>query len=270
MPEGAASCVVSGGVFESVAVFYGPEEQKQIEKKFGKIKPELLPTPTPTSTPVPVPPAGADKAERIVSYFQGSASWKSKLTWSGDWGKKKYKEKKFGAFGCGLCCMANIYSSLTSYQCSPLDMYEYAKENSGYKGAGAIEWWNMRTALEKTGFACEMGKKPKNYEEFQRIASRSKAMIVLVSNHSKKSMWKDTTGHYVTLFLYDKTTDQVFLADSGSYERNRKWVSLKKIYDSLKTKSDRQYLSVTSYQKKNDTWKNEEFTGECNFPSNWR
>lgn len=265
-PKGVTSCVVSGGASDSAAVFYGPQEQKKIENKFGKRKPELLPTPT----PVPIPPSGVDKAEQIVSYFQGSVSWKSKLTWSGDWGKKKFKEKKFGAFGCGLCGMANIYSSLTPYYCSPLDMYEYAKGNSGYKGAGAIEWWNMRTVLEKTGFTCEMGKKPKDYKEFQRIVSKSEAMIILVSNHAKKSMWKDTTGHYAAIFLYDKSTDKVFLTDSGSYERNRKWVPLKKIYQSLKTKSDYQYLSVTSYEKKNDTWRNTEFTGKCNFPTNWR
>lgn len=265
-PKGVTSCVASGGVSDSTAVFYGPQEQKKIENRFDKRKPELLPTPT----PVPIPPSGVDKPEQIVSYFQGNASWKSKLTWSGDWGKKKYKEKKFGAFGCGLCVMANIYSSLTPYDCSPLDMYEYAKENSDYKGAGAIEWWNMRTVLEKTGFTCELGKKPKDYKEFQRIIKKSEAMIILVSNHEKKSMWKDTTGHYAAIFLYDKETDKVFLTDSGSYERNRTWVPLEKIYQSLKTKSDDQYLSVTSYEKKSDTWRNTEFTGKCNFPPNWR
>lgn len=148
-------------------------------------------------------------------------------------------------------------------------MYEYAKEASGYRGVGAIEWWNMQEVLTKSGFACEMGKKPEDYEEFQKIVRRSKAMIVLVSNHSKKSMWKTTIGHYVTIFLYDKATDQVFLADSGSYERNRQWVPLKKVYRSLKMKSDRQYLAVTSYHKRDDSWRNTEFTGKCNFPSNW-
>ncbi|MCM1440720.1 MAG: hypothetical protein NC131_16195 [Roseburia sp.] len=252
----------------------GPPTPEVIRNKYKKKEPKLLPTPTPAPTPrptpVPTPSVGADKTDRIASYYQGDASWKSKLTWSGNWGKKKYKGKKFGAFGCGLCCMANIYSSLSPYRCSPLDMLEYAKEVSGYKGAGAIEWWNMNTVLTKAGFQCEMGKKPKDYKEFQRIVSRSRAVVVLVSQHDKKSMWKHTTGHYVTLFLYDKATDQVFLTDSGSHERNRKWVPLKKIYHSLKTKSDRQYLAVTSYHKKNDTWRNTEFTGKCHLPSNWK
>lgn len=243
-------------------------EPERIENKIKKKKPRILPTPKPT--PVPTPSITSDKTDRIATYFQGSASWKSGLTWSGEWGRKKYKKKKFGAFGCGLCCMANIYSSLSPYRCSPIDMYEYARKESDYEGAGAIEWWNMSTVLSRAGFTCEMGKKPKEYEEFQKIVKKSKAMVLLVSNHNKKSMWEDTTGHYVTIFLYDKATDKVFLADSGSYERNRQWVPLKKIYQSLKTKSDRQYLAVTAYQKGNDTWRNTEFTGKCKLPSNWR
>ncbi len=251
-------------------LLYGPPAREVVSSHFRKIKPKVLPTPTPRPTPVPTPSAGADKTGRIASYFQAGASWKSGLTWSGDWGKKKYKGKKFGAFGCGLCCMANIYSSLSPYRSSPLDMYEFAKEVSGYEGAGAIEWWNMYTVLEKAGFHCEMGKKPDDYKEFQKLVRKSKAMVVLVSKHNKKSMWKHTTGHYVTLFLYDKASDKVFLADPGSYKRNRKWVSLEKIYDSLKTKSDRQYLLVTEYKKERDSWRNTEFTGKCHLPSNWK
>ena len=38
----------------------------------------------------------------------------------------------FGNFGCGLCCMANIYCTLTEHTCSPWDMYEYARQVSGY------------------------------------------------------------------------------------------------------------------------------------------
>ncbi len=232
--------------------------------------PKPTPRPTPKPTPLPAPSVGADKTDRIASFYQGSLSYKSKLIWSGDWGKKKFKKKKFGAFGCGLCCLANVYSSFSPYRCSPLDMLDFAKKSSGYSGSGAIEWWNMSATLSRAGFTSVSGKKPKEYEDFQKIAEKSKAMIVLVSNHNKKSMWEDTTGHYVTLFLYDKKTDQVFLADSGSYERNRQWVSLKKIYHSLKEKSEVQYLSVTGYSKRNDTWRNTEFTGKCILPSNWK
>lgn len=266
-PAGVTSCAASGAASKPAAQ-YGPEEQKKIENNYDRIKSVRISDPKPVNTPASS--AGVDKPDRIVSYFQGSASWRSGLAWSGDWGEKRYHNKKFGAFGCGLCAMANIYASLTPFNGSPLDMYQFAKENSGYKGAGAIDWWNMETALEKAGFICETGKKPKDYKEFQRIVRRSKAMIILVSRDNKKSMWKETTGHYAALFLYDSASDKVFLTDSGSYDRNRKWVPLKKIYHSLKTKSDRQYLAVTSYQKKNDLWRNTEFTGTCNFPSDGR
>ncbi len=247
-----------------------------VKEKYYKIKltpspsPTPKPTATPSPTPLPTPAVTSDKTDRIASFYQGSASWESKLTWSGNWGNKKYKGKKFGAFGCGLCCLANVYSSLSSYRCSPLDMLEFAKESSSYSGSGAIEWWNMKTTLAKAGFSSESGKKPKEYEDFQKIVAKSKAVIVLVGNQNKKSMWEDTTGHYVTLFLYDKKSDQVFLADSGSYARNRHWVPLKKVYQSLKTKSSQQYLAVSSYNKKADTWRNTEFTGKCRLPSNWK
>lgn len=244
------------------------------------VKPTAKPTPTPTPKPTPKPktkvselPAPASSSaetDSIVSYFQGEQSWKSKLTWSGDWGSEVFKKKKFGAFGCGLCALANVYSSLSAYRCSPLDMRAYAQKSTGYSGSGAIEWWNMQTVLAKTGFVSSSGKTPEKYEDFQKLMENSKALIVLVSNQNKKSMWKNTTGHYVTLFLYDKETDQVFLADSGSYERNRHWVPLKKVFQSLKKKSERQYLAVASYNKNADTWRNTEFTGECIFPSNWK
>lgn len=243
--------------------------QKSAPTATPKPTPNPTPTPTPVPTPVPTPSVGADKTDRIASYYQGSISYKSKLTWSGDWGKKKFKKKKFGSFGCGFCCLANVYCSLSPYRCSPLDMLEYAKETTSYSGSGAIEWWDMKTILAKAGCTSQTGKKPQEYEEFQKIVADSKAVIVLVSNHAKKSMWENTTGHYVTLFLYDKKTDQVFLADSGSCERNRQWVPLEKVYQSLKKKSSLQYLAVTGYSRNQDTWKNKEFTGECIFPANW-
>lgn len=268
----ASSCAVDtstpaavSGTAVSVSAVKAEKKSKKNNKKPSAPKPK----PTPKPTPVPTPSVAKDKTDRIASFFQGDISYQSKLTWSGNWGKKKFKKKTFGSFGCGLCCLANVYSSLTPYRCSPMDMYEYAVEETAYKGAGAIEWWNMGTVLTKTGFTYIRGKKPKEYEDFQKMVRKSKAVIVLVSK-GKKSYWEGTAGHYVTLFLYDKKTDQVFLADSGSYKRNRHWVPLKKVYDSLKRTKDSQYLSVLSYKKKQDTWRNVEFTGKCILPSNWK
>ncbi|MBO5487782.1 MAG: C39 family peptidase [Eubacterium sp.] len=264
----ASSCAVDTSTPAAVSGTAVSVSAVAAEKKIQRIK-KVVPTPTPKPTPIPTPSVTKDKTDRIASFFQGDFSYQSKLTWSGNWGKKKFKKKTFGSFGCGLCCLANVYSSLTPYRCSPMDMYEYAKEETAYKGAGAIEWWNMGTVLTKTGFTYVRGKKPKKYEDFQKMVQKSKAVIVLVSQ-GKKSYWEGTTGHYVTLFLYDKKTDQVFLADSGSYKRNRHWVPLKKVYNSLKKTKDSQYLSVLSYKKKQDTWRNVEFTGKCILPSNWK
>ena len=149
-------------------------------------------------------------------------------------------------------------------------MYEYAKKHTGYAGAGAIEWWNMSAVLSRTGFQTAAAKKPKEYENFQKLVAHAKATVVLVSSKPKKSMWEDTTGHYVTLFLYDKKTDQVFLADSGSYKRNRHWVPLKKIYQSIKPGKEQRIMTVSAYRKKQDSWRNKKFTGKCILPSDWK
>ncbi len=262
-PAAVSERIVLGTTVSGVSVTELPRTIKEKVPKAAK-----TPKP-PKPTAVPTPSVTKDRTDRLASFYQGDLSYQSKLIWSGNWGKKKFKKKTFGSFGCGLCCLANVYSSLTDYRCSPLDMYEYACENTDYQGGGAIEWWNMGAVLTKTGFTYIRGKKPKDYEDFQKMVQKSKAVIALVSQ-GKKSYWKNTTGHYVTLFLYDKKTDQVFLADSGSYERNRHWVPLKKVYHSLKKTEGSQYLSVLSYKKKNDTWRNTEFTGKCILPSNWK
>ena len=67
--------------------------------------------------------------------------------------------------------------------------------------------------------------------------------------------------------FYDKKHDRVFLADSGDPDHNRKWISLKKIYRSLKTASNWQYLLVEGYQKSKDIWKHKTASGVWNRPS---
>lgn len=210
-----------------------------------------------------------DPTERIATWFQGPKTWKARAEWSGKWGDSDYDGSRFGAFGCGLCCMANIYCSLTDYRCSPADMYEYAKKVSGYGGGGAIDWGFMKNTLESAGFTCMVGNKPAKYSEFQQIIRQSQACIVVVSSYDSTCYWKDTPGHYVTLFLYDETTDKIFLGDSGDPGHNRKWVPLKKIYRSLKTSNRRQYLAVTGYDEKADRWKHEGIGGEYVLPEGW-
>lgn len=236
-----------------------PSDREIVEKAIeSKEKDSVSPTPSPTEEAS----ATADPAAGVYTFLQGPKSWESKLVWSGQWGDSSYDGGRFGAFGCGLCCMANIYSSETEYECSPLDMYRYSKKHTEYGGGGAIAWEYMQQTLERTGFTVNLCGKPSTYAEFQEAVANAGCHIVLVSSVNSECYWKDTPGHYVTIFLYNKESDKIFLADSGDPDHNRQWVSLKKIYKSLKTNSDYQYLSVGAYEQSRDQWKHQGTNGE--------
>lgn len=173
----------------------------------------------------------------------------------------------FGGFGCGLCCMANIYSSLTPYQCSPVDMYRYAKKHTGYGGGMAIDWGYIRRGLTSLGLHCHVERKQETYHEFRENIRKSKCAIVLVSSANSTVHWKNTPGHYVTIFEFQEETEKVFLADSGDPDHNRRWIHLKKVYRSLKTASNWQYLVVSGYDKQKDHWHHKKANGTWNRPS---
>ena len=75
-----------------------------------KKRPETEKTAEPTTGPTRKP---VDKTLQIYTYLQGPKSWNQGIDWSGEWGESYMDGGSFGGFGCGLCCMANIYSSLT-------------------------------------------------------------------------------------------------------------------------------------------------------------
>lgn len=214
-----------------------------------------------TEKPGMDPVATVDPAAGVYTYLQGPKSWKSRLDWSGKWGKTMYDGSSFGAFGCGLCCLANIYSTDAAGECSPIDMYQYTKKHTEYGGGGAIAWEYMLQTLKRTGFTAELCQKPGSYEEFRSSVAASTSNIVLISSANSTCYWKNTPGHYVTIFLYDEQTERIFLADSGDPEHNRHWIKLKKIYKSLKTDSDYQYLRVTGYTAEQDSWKHQGASG---------
>ena len=226
-----------------------PETQKPVE---------------PTAKPTPKP---VDKTQQIYTYLQGPKSWNQGLDWSGEWGESYMDGGSFGGFGCGLCCMANIYSSLTPYQCSPVDMYQYAKKHTGYGGGMAIDWGYIRRGLTSLGMNCHVERKQETYREFRENISESKCAIVLVSSANSTVHWKNTPGHYVTIFEYNKKKDKVFLADSGDPDHNRQWIELRKVYRSLKTASNWQYLVVSGYNTQKDHWRHKKANGTWNRPS---
>ncbi len=194
----------------------------------------------------------------IYSFLQGPRSWEGGVTWSGEWCAFDVDGNYFGGFGCGLCCMANIYSTLSPYEVSPWDMCEYSMSVSNYAPngkTGAIGWRHMREVLRSCGVVCGLFYKPGTYEEFQRQIAGVQSAIVLVSSREDDSYWKDTLGHYVNIWLYQKEDDTVFLAEPGSPQNNRSRIPLRYVYDALKTASSFQYLAVKEYQEENNQWK---------------
>ncbi len=221
---------------------------------------EATPSPKP-NVPVATQRPKEYNEEEVYTFLQGPKSWDERRDWSGSWGHTYYDGGSFGAFGCGLCCLANVYSTQSRYRCTPVDMYRFAKRQTYYSGGGAIAWEYMESILEKLGFSCSVQKKPRSYQAFQKQMTGAKCSIVLVSSDNSTCYWKDTPGHYVTIFMYDEEKDMVFLADSGNPDHNRQWVSLRKIYKSLKTASEWQYLKVGGYDRKKDIWHHKKIEG---------
>lgn len=238
-----------------------PEEEKKAVVAITK-----APSPIPVMTVAPT----SNPEEEIYTYLQGPKSWAGGIEWSGEWGEAYADGGYFGSFGCGLCCLANVYSSQTEYQCSPMDMYGYAKKSTYYSGGMAIDWGYMRRTLTSLGFDCRVEKKPPTYEQFVEDIAEAECSIVLVSSANSQVYWQNTPGHYVTIFLYDAEREKVFLADSGDPEHNRQWIKLRKIYKSLKTSSSWQYLSVGTYDETKDQWKHKKINGNWVAPEKFQ
>ena len=200
------------------------------------------------------------KEENIYTFLQGPVAWESKVPYSGSWCREYLEGGNFGSFGCGMCCIANIYSTLSGYTCSPIDAYDYARSVSGYSPtprSGAIGWGDLKNTLKAAGFSCDVFYKPDNYEAFRDQIKEAKSAVVLVSSYDDDTFWKDTPGHYVNIWAYDEKTDKVFLAEPGDPVNNRTWVPLEYVYDALKTISKFQYLLVTDYIEENNNWKHD-------------
>lgn len=194
----------------------------------------------------------------VYTFLQGPRSWSEGIRWSGEWCLFGVKGNSFGNFGCGLCCMANIYDTLSPYEVSPWDMCEYAMSVSGYapkKKSGAIDWGNMKEVLKKCGISCDVYYKPDTYEVFQQQISEAKSAVVLVCSANDDTYWKDTPGHYVNIWMYREEDDTVFLAEPGSPTNNRSRIPLRYVYDALKTTSKFQYLLADEYREENNQWK---------------
>lgn len=211
------------------------------------------------------PPTQTTEDDSIFSYSQGPKAWEAKKVWSGSWAEETLDGNKFGSFGCGLCCLANIYSSLSGHVCSPIDMYHHAKEVSNYSpsyGYGAIDWNAMQSTILSCGFSTTLEKKPLKYNKFKHTMETIPCAVVLVSSYYNDNFWKDTPGHYVTIWNYSSEDDTVFLSDSGDPARNRQRIPLRYVYDALKESSSYQLLCIQSYSEEENQWGWDEITEE--------
>ncbi len=228
----------------------------------------VTPSPTPTATPEEDDDddfdieAGAEQMPNTATFLQGPRGWKKKADWAGEWGDKEYDGRRFAGFGCGLCVMANFYTSFTPYQCSPVDMYKYTKKVTNYEGRGAIDWIFVRQTLESLGFITDTGRKPKKFKDFAKLIEESLGAMVVISSNYDDSYWKDTPGHYVTILGYDAESKKVFLGDSGDLSHNRSWVPLKTVYKAIKMSNSRHYLRVLAYNESMDQWKHKTISGD--------
>ncbi len=196
--------------------------------------------------------------EDIYSFLQGPRSWGEGITWSGEWATFQIDGNSFGGFGCGLCCLANIYDTLTMYEVSPWDMCEYAMSVTDYTPTGvmgAIDWVYMKRTLECCGFQCGLYRKPRSYKEFRNQIKEMKSAIVLVTSAEDDAYWQNTPGHYVNIWMYRDEDETVFLAEPGNPQNNRSRVPLRYIYDALKTVSKFQYLTVENYKEQRNQWR---------------
>jgi len=145
--------------------------------------------------------------DAVYTFLQGPKSWGKRLTWSGKWAETYYDGGKFGAFGCGFCCMANIYSSQTTYEASPVDIYKYTKRNTIYGGGGAVAWEYMESAMQGLGFEVSLRRKPTSYRKFQKMIG----LMILVKSGVHKILFSlrltvITVCHHqipVNFFLHD-------------------------------------------------------------------
>ena len=228
-------------------------------------------------------PAGQDAAANadfasleetdIYTFLQGPQSWKRRIDWSGSWCNQILADEYFGAFGCGHCDMANIYSTLTPYDCSPIDMYHYAKEvteYAPYDGIGAIDWAYMKQTLRECGIYSIVRRKDYTYDSFRDWIAGSVSAIVLIDSENDDSYWQNTDGHYVNIWLYRPEDETIFLADSGNPDHNRQRIPLRTIYNSLSWSSDYQYMVINKVDPDANSWQHDGISLKWKKPSYYK
>ncbi len=150
-------------------------------------------------------------------------------------------------FGCGICCLSNMVSTLKDSVVDPEAMYYATKEQTSYypeSGRGAVSWENLKIMCGYYGLNMELRRKPSDYESFVQEIQSVPTAVVLVDGNNDKRLWWYTDGHYVNIWDYDPAAGTVFVTDPSTHY-NRQRVKLVDIYNALKTASSYQYAVVS-------------------------
>ena len=197
-----------------------------------------------------------EEERKIYSYTQfyeeayQNTSWVNKRVsaegWNGEWARIQAAGREFMMFGCGICCLSNMVSTLTDRVVDPEEMYYATKEKTSYypeSGRGAVSWENLKIMCSEYGLNMELCRKPSDYETFVKEIESVPTAVILVNADNDKRLWWYTDGHYVNIWKYDPESGTVFVTDPSTHF-NRQRVKLLDIYNALKTASGYQYATV--------------------------
>ena len=188
----------------------------------------------------------SDTEKQIYSYVQVPQEYYHNKKWRGDWTDIEAGGQKFFFFGCGVCCLSNMISTLNGVDIKPDEMFALSKEQTNYNpdsGVGALSWKQLKSICEQAGLNADVRKKPDDIDTFRKDVADSDTTMVLVCKYDDDALWFYTNGHYVNLWEYDPATDTVFITDSSGMF-NRKRVQMEDVYNALKTRSEAQYMTV--------------------------
>ncbi len=195
----------------------------------------------------------SEAEKKISSYIQLPKDYRPGDKWAGDWADIESGGQTFFTFGCGVCCLSNILSTLGDKVIEPDDMFRLVKAQTDYNpdsGVGAVSWGQLQTVCANAGLKTALKVKPNTLDEFRKDVADSVTTLVLVCRENDDALWFYTKGHYVNLWEYDPENDTVFVTDpSGLFNRNR--VMVEDVYNALKTRSSSQYMTVAAPASEN-------------------
>lgn len=154
--------------------------------------------------------------------------------------------ERVASSGCGPTSMAIIVYDQIDKNITPKDTVQYYCDSKLYTGNGS-QWWSGVDAATHYGLKSEV-------EPFNNQNGHKNEEVAWLKSHLEKGHWiyalvKDGdpdgskpvhigtpsvwigTGHFITFFGYDPSTDSSVCFDCGSQPLNRKWYTLETIWN---------------------------------------